>query len=609
MKITSIHIKNYRSIEDSTEFPITKLFALIGRNNCGKSAFIDAIRVLWQEKDLNAKDFHKGGDGPVFIKVVLEDIKNYTDNGGKLEIVCEGVKDKDKVKTELKFNGKKPAAKDIKTFLPKLLTIPAIRNPENETTAGSKSVLRELISSVLKLNIDEQLDIAQFAETKAKDLKLEEINSLLEVKSKEALANISKIMSDNFQDALSDESVALELDPDGNLSKAITFCTNIIDPHLGKDLKSVNILSCGTGLQSMVILCLLQAFAHLENKDDSIMLVEEPEVYLHPELQRKMFYALREIAEDTQVIYTTHSPIMISELWVNESIKLVKRKEGKTLFSQVDIPGVISELGIRYEDILNPTVTVFVEGDSDAQLFRTLALKLLPSHADNIDRRIKFIATDGYRKIHAYALVRILNSTNVDAPFFLIADGDGYDSEERKKYIADKIVKEVPEAEAKGPLANKINVLQEHEIESYFLDYDLLKEIVPSLEKFKFDTFYDKYILKYDEARERYKKSKTSENLELLAQFRPSLLFTNFKKEIYSQKFIEKYDGDADFMAVRDEIALVWKDLEKSGESPVSKMFENYRVGSNAKIGELEKLVSEILQKTATKAEEQAPKK
>ena len=71
-RLTKIQIKNYRSIKDSGEIPITKLFALIGRNNTGKSSFLKAIQVLFGEiKEVAASDYHKDTSEPIVIAGVI----------------------------------------------------------------------------------------------------------------------------------------------------------------------------------------------------------------------------------------------------------------------------------------------------------------------------------------------------------------------------------------------------------------------------------------------------------------------------------------------------------------------------------------------------------
>ena len=51
MQIKKVRIQNYQSFSDSDDQSITKLFALIGKNNSGKSAFINAIRSVIGDGD------------------------------------------------------------------------------------------------------------------------------------------------------------------------------------------------------------------------------------------------------------------------------------------------------------------------------------------------------------------------------------------------------------------------------------------------------------------------------------------------------------------------------------------------------------------------------
>lgn len=44
----------------------------------------------------------------------------------------------------------------------------------------------------------------------------------------------------------------------------------------------------------------------------AIFLIEEPEMFLHPQMQRSLYKTLREIGKENQVIYTTHSPLFVS---------------------------------------------------------------------------------------------------------------------------------------------------------------------------------------------------------------------------------------------------------------------------------------------------------
>jgi len=91
----------------------------------------------------------------------------------------------------------------------------------------------------------------------------------------------------------------------------------------------------GLGIQSAMVVGIFEAFRQLGGGFGTIV-IEEPEMYLHPQAQRYFYRLLCEIADKDrcQVIYSTHSPIFAD---VNrfETLSLVRRSEGKTTVSFV----------------------------------------------------------------------------------------------------------------------------------------------------------------------------------------------------------------------------------------------------------------------------------
>jgi predicted ATP-dependent endonuclease of OLD family len=65
------------------------------------------------------------------------------------------------------------------------------------------------------------------------------------------------------------------------------------------------------GVQNAMVLAILRTYEELKKKG-AIFLIEEPEMFLHPQMQRSLYKTLREIGKDNQVIYTTHSPLFVS---------------------------------------------------------------------------------------------------------------------------------------------------------------------------------------------------------------------------------------------------------------------------------------------------------
>ncbi len=123
-----------------------------------------------------------------------------------------------------------------------------------------------------------------------------------------------------------------------------------------------------------------QLLTHLSRASgSSVVVIDEPEAYLHPDMQRQLLSILREAGPD--VVLATHSTEIMSEADPSEIILIDKRKStGERL---KDISGVQRALE-AVGSIQNITLTalarnrrvLFVEGDDDFRLLRRFARKL-----------------------------------------------------------------------------------------------------------------------------------------------------------------------------------------------------------------------------------------
>ena len=104
----------------------------------------------------------------------------------------------------------------------------------------------------------------------------------------------------------------------------------------------------GLGIQSAMVVGVFEAFRKLGGAFGTIVL-EEPEMYLHPQAQRYFYRLLCEMSEkgQCQVIYSTHSPIFAD---VNrfECLRLVRRESGE--LSCVTFASQTERRGLKYED-------------------------------------------------------------------------------------------------------------------------------------------------------------------------------------------------------------------------------------------------------------------
>lgn len=120
--------------------------------------------------------------------------------------------------------------------------------------------------------------------------------------------------------------------------------------------------SYGTGVHQLVILC-----AALAMHTDYVVCIEEPEIHIHPDLQRKF---LRFIANETDNRYfiTTHSNVYL-DLLDDVGIHHVTHDGVKSTVTPVIAkPGardLLADLGYKASDLLQANCLLWVEGPSD----------------------------------------------------------------------------------------------------------------------------------------------------------------------------------------------------------------------------------------------------
>ena len=123
-----------------------------------------------------------------------------------------------------------------------------------------------------------------------------------------------------------------------------------------------------------------QLLTHISRATEStLLIVDEPEIYLHPDVQRQLLWILREIQPD--ILLATHSTEIMGEADAGEILLVDKGKRSAERLK--DIEGVQKALE-AVGSLQNLTLTqlarnrkiLFVEGTNDYKVLRRFARKL-----------------------------------------------------------------------------------------------------------------------------------------------------------------------------------------------------------------------------------------
>jgi hypothetical protein len=123
----------------------------------------------------------------------------------------------------------------------------------------------------------------------------------------------------------------------------------------------VKAIDCGLGLQELLII-LYFALA----SDHDVVLIEEPENHLHPEIQRRLVNFLREKSE-RQFFLSTHSSVFLNTLFADR-VFVCRLTDSVHVENATSRAVALTELGYSIADNLVSDLVVLCEGPKDKQV-------------------------------------------------------------------------------------------------------------------------------------------------------------------------------------------------------------------------------------------------
>jgi energy-coupling factor transporter ATP-binding protein EcfA2 len=223
----------------------------------------------------------------------------------------------------------------------------------------------------------------------------------------------------------------------------------------------------GYGFQ---VWCQMLSFI-VKSSGASVLVIDEPDIYLHSDLQRQLVALLRDLGPD--IVLATHSTEIIAECEPTSLLNIDKRKTSASRVKDVSqLKRVFAALGSN----LNPTLTqlaktrraVFVEG-LDFQILspvaRTLGMQRLANRSD-----FAVIQMEGFNPRRAIDLAAGIEKTVGGKVLRTVVLDRDYRCEGELAEIE-------KELRAQG---FKVHIHQRKEIENYLLDERLLRAALES---------------------------------------------------------------------------------------------------------------------------------
>ncbi|MDO5292594.1 MAG: AAA family ATPase [bacterium] len=528
MKINYLKIENYKSIRSLVIEDIENVLILVGKNNTGKTVVIDAIRLVSGDCEIRDSDY-VDRKRPISITMKVEfdesDLMVYHNRGVVSKYKKYELWQKD-------FNSKLPSYQDgilsfsctisptkvvkysdgvrknnpyIKMVFPKVFHLDQTRLVEDLQIEifrfYDKESIQDLRDEVCMFDKTRKCNrcfqcIGKIGKKQAEQLSVFELTKLMEYKLCRININEFTERINKYFHINGSPSQDIRYVYNVDVEKVFTIDTQVINRDRNV-VGTINYLS--EGLRTIYALSLLEAYIEEKDKVPCILLVEDPEIYLHPQLQKAASEILFRVSKKNQVIFSTHSPNMIFNFSSKQIKQVVLDEEYYTTINpSTDVDEILDDLGYTANDLMNVSFVFIVEGKQDGNRLPLLLEKYYSEIYDEEGhiQRISIIPTNSCTNIKTYANLKYINKLYLKDQFLMIRDSDGKNPNHLVKqlcsYYSQRALEDVDNLPRVTP--KNVLILKYYSFENYFLDPEIMTKIgvVKSTDEF-YNILFTKY--------------------------------------------------------------------------------------------------------------------
>ena len=477
MKLTQARVVNYRSIDDSSWVKVDDVTALVGKNESGKTAFLQAIRkinsISGEEDAFTIRDYPRKG----YIKykkiheqnpceVAQAEFELSPEELSEIEASFgNGILASNKVIVTKNYKNERAWKIDLSESVSQPSSISSFTNPSNPTPTSFQNAVQNVESNI---SVSERI-AEQFLERWLPKFVYFDNYSLMrgkisinELRERSenggplddadrtflSLLTLSGVSLGDLEKDLGYEDIKVELESASititdeifeywqqNRQLKVEFDVSQADPRDPAPMNEGKILhvrienarhrvtvSFDERSKGFVwFFSFLSYFSHLEETEegDLVILLDEPGTALHAMAQKDFLRFMDErLAEQCQVIYTTHSPFMV-DLNKLQRVRTVQDMDGR---------GTV----VSHDAVENDSETVFpLQMAMGYQMAQTLFLAphclMVNSAADLIYLQVlggMVDETSGSRIDPRWVVIPVGSAENL--PTFVSLLGDNY---------------------------------------------------------------------------------------------------------------------------------------------------------------------------------------
>lgn len=442
MYLAELIIKNFRKLRDVRLKFQPGLNVLVGPNNVGKSAVVDALRTLLAGHDepyprLDVADRHRTreGDpaGDISFHFIFRDL-SHDDEADFISAItpcADGTMEAhihvhytDADKTG-RFRVKRWCGdhQDIALTADMMENLRGVYlQPLRDAAQGLRPSRNSQLARLLHLLTDDDGRAAIDAALKGLDEQLQQDKSIQSAHAAIATRHTA-MMGEQLAQAL---AIGLTATDFQRLSARVSVTA-----------QAMEIEQNGLGFNNLIFMAVvLSELAKNQDVAYRSLIVEEPEAHLHPQLQRVLLRYLASIPtsegeKPVQLFVTSHSPNFASNSELDSLVCLVENAEGVETFfpREISFAKGKKEKLERYLDVTRAELffarrVIFVEGAAELMLVDALAKVM---GADLRDYGVSLISVEG---LNFDSFLPLFGEKGLRIPVAVITDADPFEEEE-----------------------------------------------------------------------------------------------------------------------------------------------------------------------------------